>query len=400
MTVRFTLVFLVALLAVSRVAVSRADTSHVHGTIVDVDATKQQVQIHHDPFPAMPMVMTMIFQVPDKTTFSQLRVGMIVDGDVDTDKTPWSLSNIRVDAAKAVPLGAWSKMTPLPVAHSEVAAAAVGGKIYVEGGTLSADRMAAGFNEEYDPASGRWRDRAPLPRDLTHLGVTGMDGKLYVIGGFSDPTRDHVGAVDTAYAYDPTTDRWRMLAHMKHPRGSVGVAALGGKIYAVGGRGLDLATVATTEVYDPRANRWSELAPLPRARDHLAAVAVDGKLHVIGGRFGSSRDNTGMHDVYDPATNTWEPAPAMPTPRSSVAAALYHGLIVVDGGECNGGVTFNQNEAFDPKAGRWIALAPMPAGRHGFGAAAVGDYVYFAGGALGCGGAGVTDELLALRLPN
>jgi len=287
----------------------------------------------------------------------------------------------------------------MPIAHSEVAVAAVNGIIYVEGGSL-AGRMALEFNEAYDPATHQWRERAPLPRPLTHLGVTGMNGKLYVIGGFSDPLRDHVGAVDTAYEYNPATDSWRTLAPMKSPRGSVGVAALGGKIYAVGGRGLDLMTVDTAEVYDPATNQWTELAPLPRARDHLAVVAAAGKIHAIGGRFGSSRDNTNMHDIYDPATNTWQPGAPMPTPRSSVAAALYHGSIVVDGGECNAGVTFDQNEAYDLKTARWITLSAMPAGRHGFGAAAAGDTLYFAGGALGCGGGGLTNELLTLRLTN
>jgi hypothetical protein len=294
--------------------------------------------------------------------------------------------------------GVWTKKAPLPIAHSEVGVAAVDGRIYVEGGTIP-DRFVQGLNEEYDPATDRWRERAPLPRELTHLGVTGLNGKLYVIGGFSDPTRDHVGAVDTAYEYNPKTDTWRMLAHMKRPRGSVGVAALGGKIYAIGGRGLDLQTVATNEVYDPVTNHWTELAPLPKARDHLAAVAVGGKIHIIGGRFSGSRDNTALHDVYDPATNSWQTAAPMPTARSSVAAALYRGLIVVDGGECNNGVTFNENEAYDTRTGSWMTLATMPAGRHGFGAAAVGDTLYFPGGALGCGGGGITNELLAFTLP-
>jgi N-acetylneuraminic acid mutarotase len=293
--------------------------------------------------------------------------------------------------------GVWSTAAPLPLAHSEVAVAAVNGIIYVEGGSV-AGRMAIEFNEAYDPVSRQWRERAPLPRPLTHLGVTGMNGKLYVVGGFSDPLKDHVGAVDTAYEYNPASNSWRSLAHMKSPRGSVGVAALNGKIYAVGGRGLDLVTVDTTEVYDPLTNQWTELNALPRARDHLAVVAAEGKIHAIGGRFGSSRDNTGMHDIYDPATNTWQPGLPLPTPRSSVAATLYQGLIVVDGGECNAGVTFDQNEAYDVKASRWTTLATMPAGRHGFGAAAIGDAIYFAGGALGCGGGGLTNELLAFRL--
>src|SRR5437667_9345946 len=87
----------------------------------------------------------------------------------------------------------------------------------------------------------------------------------------------------------------RTLTPMKSPRGSVGVAALNGKIYAIGGRGVDTVTVATHEVYDPATNKWSDLAPLPKARDHLAVIAVDGRIHAIGGRFNATVDNNGMH---------------------------------------------------------------------------------------------------------
>ncbi len=294
--------------------------------------------------------------------------------------------------------GTWSVAAPLPEVHSEVAVAVAGGKLYVVGGT-NATTFVLPLNEEYDPATKRWRERAPLPQPLTHLGVVGMNGKIYVVGGFSDPTRDHVGAVDTTYVYDPASDTWRTLAPLEAPRGSVGVAVLDGKLHAIGGRGLDLQTVATHEVYDPATNRWSEAAPLPRARDHLAVVTLDGKIHAIGGRFGSSRDNTALHDVYDPRTNAWQSAAPMPTARSSVAAAVYHGLILVVGGECNGGVTFDQNEAFDPRTGSWQSLAPIPPGRHGFGAGTLGDDVYFTGGAIGCGGKDITDEVRTFHLP-
>src|SRR5215471_882216 len=58
-----------------------------------------------------------------------------------------------------------------------------------------------------------------------------------------------------------------------------------------------------------------------------------------------------------------------------VAAALYKGMILVLGGELPNH-TFVENEAYDPTRGRWVALAPMPAGRHGFGGAAIGSNVY------------------------
>ena len=55
--------------------------------------------------------------------------------------------------------------------------------------------------------------------------------------------------------------------------------------------------------------------------------------------------------------------------------------------------------AFDPATGRWTTLAPLPEGRHGFGAAVLGDRVFFAGGSLKPGSGGVTDQLIVFSLP-
>jgi N-acetylneuraminic acid mutarotase len=309
--------------------------------------------------------------------------------------------SIPADSQSGSPVGVWSTAAKVPTPHSEVGVAAISGKIYIVGGTVDIGTMSLSLNEEYDPATNRTRERAPLPQPLSHVGLVGLNGKIYVVGGFSDLQADHTGAVSSLSVYDPATDTWRKLAPMKEPRGSVGATVANGKIYAVGGRGLDLKTVATNEVYDPASNRWTELAPLPKARDHLAAVTVDNTVHVIAGRFGSSRDLTGLHDVYDPTTDSWSPAAPLPTARSSVAAAVYRGLIVVDGGECNNGAIFNENEGYNIKTQRWEPLAPMPTGLHGFGGAVAGSTLYFIGGASQCGGgtAKVSAEIFAFSLP-
>jgi hypothetical protein len=159
------------------------------------------------------------------------------------------------------------------------------------------------------------------------------------------------------------------------------------------------------------------------ARDHFGTVVVDGRIHVVGGRisnhvFDNSKPavppvpfipenngaNTSLHDVYDPATDSWQSAAPLPTARSNGAAVYYGGLILYAGGECKkpnpkgGGETFSENEAFDPKTNRWLILAPLPAGHQGFGAAAIGQYAYFAAGSLGCGGGPMTDQLLVFSL--
>jgi hypothetical protein len=73
-------------------------------------------------------------------------------------------------------------------------------------------------------------------------------------------------------------------------------------------------------------------------------------------------------------------------------------MIVFLGGE-DDHRTYDENEAFDLKTNRWVKLAPMPTGRHGFGAAALGANLYIASGARGRGAGEPTDELLAFSLP-
>jgi N-acetylneuraminic acid mutarotase len=130
----------------------------------------------------------------------------------------------------------------------------------------------------------------------------------------------------------------------------------------------------------------------------MAAVTVAGKIHVVGGRFGENEDMTGLHDIYDPASDSWTSAAPVPTPRGGGAGALYHGMIVFLGGE-DDKRTYNENEGFDLKTNRWVTLAPMPTGGHGFGAATVGSNLYIISGAKGRGSDQPTNETLVFNLP-
>ena len=86
----------------------------------------------------------------------------------------------------------------------------------------------------------------------------------------------------------PAAKGWRTLAPMPTPRSEVAVAAVGGKIYVVGGFEGDGSTSDAVEVYDPVTDTWTQAPPLPEPRHHTAAMGVGGAfLYVIGG-FGTS----------------------------------------------------------------------------------------------------------------
>src|SRR5262249_42990665 len=129
--------------------------------------------------------------------------------------------------------GRWEARAPLPSSRSEVAAAEVGGKVYVVGGLVESG--VTGALEAYDPAIDAWQVLAPLPEPAHHPSAGSLDGKLYVFGGYTGdwaPSR-------RAWEYDPGANAWRELPPMPTARGALVSAAVGDKLYAIGGAAAD-----------------------------------------------------------------------------------------------------------------------------------------------------------------
>ena len=287
--------------------------------------------------------------------------------------------------------GSWTTLAPAPSKRTEVAAAALGGKVYVVGGFNepglgNLTRLAVSDAlEEYDPAANRWATRAPLPKGLHHAAAASVGNRLYVVGGFTASLFSLWQPVASVYAYQPATDAWVERAQMPTPRGALAVVEFEGKLFAIGGYDGN-GNSAAVEVYDPANNSWSTRSPLPTPRDHLAVAAVGQKIYAIGGRL--NRDygrNLAVTESYDPASDRWARVADLPTPRSGITAAVIHRKIFVLGGEAPEG-TFRTNEVYLSETDRWEAMAPMPTGRHGLGSAVVDDRLYVMSGGPTPGG--------------
>jgi len=327
-------------------------------------------------------------------------------------------------AAYAEGGGGWTERAPMPSARAEIGVAALGGRIYVVGGTegdgQNPTSWATASTSVYDPATDRWHAAAALPHGLSHAGVAALNGKLYAIGGFLTPI--HLNPQNLAFVYDPAKDKWTAIPGLSSRRGSVAVAAVGGKLHVFGGRVSNnvlkmpsppgapameagFGTVSTHEVYDPATRHWSEASPVPGpTRDHMGIAVLGGKVHLFGGRAADVVDNLERHDVYDPITDRWTTAAPLPQPRSSGAFTVLDGKILYGGGECKpGGQAFTPNvfndlTAYDPSTNLWKVLQPLPQPRHAFGAATIGHVAYFIAGAQLCGGGSSTDvQAFALR---
>lgn len=270
----------------------------------------------------------------------------------------------------------WSAAPPLLEPRQEVAVAALDGRVYVVGG-YRADASIADTVEVYDPATASWSFASPAPTPIHHASAAAVGGKLYLIGGFIPPFTP----INALFEYDPASARWTQKAPMPTARGSMGGAVIDGKIYLAGGsppaRERDFA------VYDPMLDQWTTLPLMPTARNHLAAAAVAGKFYAVGGRSGGINGVLSTVEAFDPMTSLWSSGSPMPTARGGVAGATSGPYVVVFGGEGNladpAGI-FEQVEAYDTNADRWIKLPPMPTPRHGIAAGVIEDRVYIPGG--------------------
>ncbi len=285
---------------------------------------------------------------------------------------------VRWTSALGLAGGIWSAEISLPVAVQEVSVAALNNQVYVIGGSSSQFRVNTVYR--FDPLSPGWIARAPYPgtpRD--HIGVAAVQGFLYVLGGVAEWPAP---SVETVQRYDPSTDTWTTVAPLPTARGAMAVAALNNKIYAAGGL-VNGASVADFTVYDPATNKWKALPPMPTPRDHAVGVALNGQFYVTGGRSQGICSPLATVEVFDPAAGVWRSAAPMKYARGGHGAAAVDGSLYVFGGEGGAGTCgiIPSTEEYNPATNTWTDTAPMPTPRHGTGGAVIGSTVYVPGGA-------------------
>ena len=264
-------------------------------------------------------------------------------------------------APKAATPGKWIEQPRMPIPTGEHAVIECQGKIYSVAG-YAKHRVDQNFHQVFDPKTGSWSLKAPFPLPCNHVAGVSVGSKIYTFGGFIEQNRcPH----SKCFVYDTATDQWAPIAGLSRPRGAMSAIVLDGKIHLLGGR--DVRSVEWHEIYDPSTDKYTILAgmrgstgtqPFVGQRDHMGVAVVDGKIHAIAGRMDSYDFNTGLNAVYDPKTDAWTFRAPLPTPRSGPSCVYISGKIVVFGGEATGKV-FGTNEAYDPKTDSWEQLTPM-----------------------------------------
>jgi hypothetical protein len=226
-------------------------------------------------------------------------------------------------------------------------------------------------------APGRWSAHAPLPTARQEVAVAALGDRVFVIGGLGE-----LGApIGTVEAYRPVSDSWETLTPLPAAVHHAGAAVVDGRLFVVGGyldRIPPWRAQRTVFEYDPTRNAWSTRGPMLVARGAHGAAVLGGRIHVVGGADGGAlRD----HEAYDPAVDRWTRLASMPTPREHLAVVAFQGRLWAIGGRSSFfGTQHATVEIYDPATDAWEMGPPLPQGRGGIAAIALPDRIFVFGG--------------------
>ena len=270
-----------------------------------------------------------------------------------------------------------------PLGRHEAAGVAVDGRMYLLGG-----RRGQGI-DVHDPVARTWTALDPMPLPLHHFQPVVLGTEIWIVGAFTgDYPRET--AVAEIHAYDTLSRTWRIAGEVPETRRRGSAAAVlheDGLVYVLGGnaRGHDGGAVPWFDRFDPVSGVWEALPDAPHARDHFGAAILGDVLVAAGGRATALPDpfaNTvGPTDAYRFADGAWTARSAIPTPRAGAFTAGHGSELIVAGGEVSDrDEALATVEAFDARTNRWRALRPLNVGRHGGGAAVLGDRLHVVAG--------------------
>jgi N-acetylneuraminic acid mutarotase len=184
-------------------------------------------------------------------------------------------------------------------------------------------------------------------------------------------------------------DSWSVLASMPTARSGLGVIAIDGKIYAIGG--YNGSYVAVNEMYDPEADTWITMNPMPTPRSNFGVCVYHDMIYVFGGIFrtnyGDQSGYTNVTEIYDPATDTWSTGASEPTSgRAHLCANVVGDSIYLVSGTSYILLppSFHQssttNLVYSPSNDSWSTKTSIPTDTAYYSSTVVDNQIYFIGG--------------------
>ena len=262
----------------------------------------------------------------------------------------------------------------LPVPRTEVAGATLGSTIVVAGG-LTADAEASDLVHLYDSGTDGWRRGPSLPLGLHHVGLAALGDRIWLVGGYSTGPGGAWVPQAATYSLAVGESAWRSEPPLNEARGGLALAAVAGTLVAIGGT-TPTGIATSVELLVPGERSWKAGPSLSEPRDHLAAASSAGRVYAIAGRVGPLESNLSSVESWAPG-EPWRPEPALNHGRGGTSAAEVGATVCVAGGEEPRG-TIASVECLG--TGGWRVAASLDVPRHGLAVAGLGPELHVVGG--------------------
>lgn len=273
---------------------------------------------------------------------------------------------VLASAGSAFAQDSWdSTRTQMPGTRWGHASAGAGGYLYVFAGTEASGNFLH-VNRRYSPVTDSWTSLTAI-YDYDGTGVilnpgwespagASYNGRIYQFCGTVKWNSVTIGD-NSAYEYDPASDRWTRLTSVPLMISSAQAVEMGGKIYIAGSAWSGGPGIALFE-FDPVARTYSRKPDLTGERYGYFFGGFNGKVFLAGGEDAVGTLDT-VHE-FDVTADTWSlKAGRMPAPASYGASACAKGKFFVIGGLPS---PFTAVHGYDPIADSWRTYASAPVG--------------------------------------
>ena len=213
----------------------------------------------------------------------------------------------------------------------------------------------------YSGGANFWVAKAPMNQAKSHVGVAAVEGKIYAIGGLIEKGKEGNYAaivVDANEEYDSQTDTWTLKKPMPFAMYGFAIAVFENKIYCMGS-GLN-------QVYDPVTDSWENKTPMPTEREFLKANTCNGKIYLVGGQipgnYTTSNDTSlSLNEEYEPETDTWTTKAPIPFATRAYASAVLNDKLYIFGGlQLDDERIEKLTQIYDPKNDSWSLGSSSP----------------------------------------
>jgi len=272
----------------------------------------------------------------------------------------------------------WKQLASLPEGYCSGEAVSLNNEIYFVAGRN--DAAATPFFYKFNPKTNKWIKLADIPNPATNLALAAINGKIYAIGGdrFQNANRE----------YDPQANAWKLLEPMPTARQHIDCGVYENKIYISGGLTSWENISKKNEVYDVLSDSWSEKAAIPSLRNNAAVVSLDSLIYVFGGA-GTKEDVWSKIltvETYNVNSNKWVKKNDLPLLLFKPSAVVVNNEIIVLGGKTLiNGKNDSSKKVFVYKSrmDKWLETSPLPVKNVFFGCASIGNKIYVIGGTVG-----------------